>query len=62
MTTGPGEAAVHRDLFFDCFPTFWASQVILVVKNPHAMAGDVRDVGSMPRSGRYPGGGHGNLF
>ena len=39
-----------------------ASQVALVVKNPPAIAGDVRDVGSMPGSGRYPGGGHGNLF
>ena len=26
----------------------WASQVMLVVKNPHANAGDVRDVGLIP--------------
>ena len=38
----------------------WASQVVLVVKNPAANAGDVRDAGSSPRSGRSPGGGHGN--
>ena len=25
-------------------------------------AGDTRDVGSIPGSGRSPGGGHGNLF
>ena len=37
-----------------------ASQVALVVKNPAANAGDVRDAGSSPRSGRSPGGGHGN--
>ena len=37
-----------------------ASQVALVVKNPPANAGDVRDVGSIPGSGRSPGGGHGN--
>ena len=37
-----------------------ASQVALVVKNPTANAGDVRDVGSFPGSGRSPGGGHGN--
>ena len=37
----------------------WASQVVLVVKNPSANAGDVRDVGSIPRLGRSPGGGHG---
>ena len=36
------------------------SQVALVVKNPPANAGDVRDTGSVPGSGRYPGGGHGN--
>ena len=27
---------------------FWASQVVLVVKNPSAYAGDIRDVGSIP--------------
>ena len=31
-----------------------------MVKNPPANAGDIRDVGSIPGSGRYPGGGHGN--
>ena len=34
--------------------------VALVVKNPHVNAGDVRDSGSTPRSGRSSGGGHGN--
>ena len=38
----------------------WASQVVLVVKNPPANAGDVRDLGLIPGSGRSPGGGHGN--
>ena len=37
-----------------------ASQMVLVVKNPHANAGEARDVGLIPRSGRFPGGGHGN--
>ena len=32
----------------------------LVVKNPPANAGDVRDVGLIPGLGRSPGGGHGN--
>ena len=36
------------------------SQVVLVVKNPPANAGDTRDVGLIPGSGRYPRGGHGN--
>ena len=34
--------------------------VALVVKNPPAKAGDIRDLGSIPGSGRSPGGGHGN--
>ena len=38
----------------------WASQVVLIVKNPPANAGDVRDTGSIPGSGRFPVGGHGN--
>ena len=42
-------------------PTFTkASLVVLVVNNLPASAGDIRDVGSIPRSGRSPGGGHGN--
>ena len=36
------------------------SQVVLVVKNPLANAGDIRDAGSVSGSGRSPGGGHGN--
>ena len=32
----------------------------LVVKNMPAIAGDVRDVGSIPGSGRPPGGGNDN--
>ena len=38
----------------------WGSQVALVVKNLPAKAGDRRDAGSIPRSGRSPGGGQGN--
>ena len=37
------------------FP-IWA----LVVKNPPANAGDIRDTGSIPGLGRSPGGGDGN--
>ena len=39
-----------------------ASQVALVVKNPPASAGDVRDMGSIPGSGRGPGGWHGSTL
>ena len=35
-------------------------QVAWVVKSLPANAGDVRDAGSIPGSGRSPGGGHGN--
>ena len=34
-----------------------ASQVVLVVKNLPANAGDINDVGSIPGLGRSPGGG-----
>ena len=36
------------------------SQVVLVVKNPPANAGDLRDMVSIPVLGRSPGTGHGN--
>ena len=36
------------------------SQVVLIIKNPPANAGDIRDMGSTPGSRRFPGGGHGN--
>ena len=39
-----------------------ASQVALVVKNPPAKVGDVRDMGLIPGLGRSSGGGHGNPF
>ena len=36
--------------------------MVLVVKNPPTNAGDIRDMGSIPGSGRSPGGGHDNPF
>ena len=36
------------------------SQVVPVVKNPSANAGDARDVGLIPGLGRSPGEGNGN--
>ena len=38
----------------------WASRLILVIKSLPANAGNIREVGSVPRSGRFSGGGHGN--
>ena len=43
-----------------CYSQRWASQVALMVKNLSATAEDLRDAGSIPGSGRSPGGGHGN--
>ena len=37
-----------------------AFQVALMVKNPPANAGDIRDTVSIPGSGRSPGEGNGN--
>ena len=37
----------------------WASQVVLVVKNPPVNAGDIRDSDLIPGLGRSPGGGNG---
>ena len=31
-----------------------------MVKNPPGNAGDIRDAGSIPGLGKFPGGGHGN--
>ena len=39
-----------------------ASQVALVVKNPPAYAGDIRQEGLIPGLGRSPGGKHGNAL
>ena len=38
----------------------WASQVVLVVKNPPAIAGDIKDSGSIPGLGRFSREGQGN--
>ena len=39
-------------------PQFGASQVALVVKNPPANTGSIRDSGLIPESGRSPERGH----
>ena len=40
----------------------WASQVVLVVRNPPANAGDLRAVGLIPESGRPPGEAHSSVL
>ena len=48
-------------LFLDIWKyEFMDSQVVPVVKNSPANAGDTRDVGSIPGLGSCPGGGNGN--
>ena len=49
-------------LYLGNFRWFGDSQVELVVKNLSANAEDLRDVGSIPGSGRSLGGGNGNPF
>ena len=44
------------------YTEMWASQVALVVKNPPAKAGDVRDTDLISGWGRSPGERHGNLL
>ena len=52
--------------YYPCFicyhflALFWASQVMLMVKNLPANAGDTRDMGSISGSGRFPGEGNSN--
>ena len=46
-------------LFWISFP-FRSPRVAQLVKNQPANAGDTRDLGSIPGSGRSPGGGNGN--
>ena len=49
----------HRVNIWGVACSSWTSQVALVVKNL-ANVGDLRHAGSIPGSGRSPGGGHGN--
>ena len=42
------------------YDIYWFFQVVLVVKNLPANAGDAGDMGLIPGSGRFTAGGHGN--
>ena len=52
----------HTSWFENIIKLQWASQVVLVLKNPPANAGVVRGTGSIPGSGTVSGGGHSNPF
>ena len=54
---GPETCSIHENLFTS---PQWASQLVLMVKNPLANAGDIRDVGSIPGLEDPLEGGHGN--
>ena len=47
-------------LLFSFWEASWSPQLALKVKNPPANAGDKRDSGSVPGSGRFPREGSGN--
>ena len=56
-------STLHKDFQLELWARLkpaWASHVVLVVKNPAANAGDARDKGSIPGSGRSHGEGCGN--
>ena len=60
MWTLPGVSPWTSPRNWTSVYSFVTSQVTLVVKNLPAYAGDVRDVGLIPGSGRSPGEGNGN--
>ena len=55
-----GEEFRNPDSWNGAYVSFGASQMALVVKNPSASAGEVRDMSLTPGLGRSPGGGNGN--
>ena len=55
-----GGSDPNFSVYLHSLPMGGDSQVALVVKNPPANAGDVRDAGSIPGSGRSPGKENGN--
>ena len=62
LVTEQHSLSEHGKGLFTALASFrlWVSQVVLVVKNPPANAGDARDVGLFPGSGRSLGEGNGN--
>ena len=50
----------HLNIYIYILSFYKACQLVLVVKNPPASAGDIKDIDLIPGSGRSPEGGHGN--
>ena len=59
MCTRPNNVIIYN-MWYIAHSMVQASQVMPVVNNPPANAGDARDKGSVPGLGRSPGRGHGN--
>ena len=59
LPVGLGKNSLPKSFYLGLM-MLWASQVALVVKNPPANAGDVRDKRLIPGLGRWPRAGHGN--
>ena len=62
LTTGPPGKSPVFILNFTHTSGILVSQVALTVKNPPANPGEVRDSGSVPGLGRYPGERNGNAL
>ena len=62
LSWAPFNLKVDQPTSLDYWLGVVESQVVLVVKNLHASAGDVRHVGSVPGSGRYLEEGNGSLL
>ena len=56
----PDDFDIFVSWFSSKYSTSQAPQVALVIKNPPTNAGDIRDTGLIPGSGRPLGRGHGN--
>ena len=64
MASASGMCQFVVDMYIVFMHTYsiWASQVVRVVKNPPANAGDIGDMGLTPGSGRIRGEEHDNPF
>ena len=62
LVTGKHAHFEEKDLFYPEDSPIWGFKVMLVIKNLPDEAWDLRDLGSIPRSGRSSGRVHGNPY
>ena len=55
-----GETIADTIRMVSIYTDIWAYQVVLIIKNTPASAGDIKDAVLIPGPGQYPGGGHSN--